>query len=151
MYDLLQFLHVASAIVWLGSGVGLVALMSAMTRAGDRATLMVTNRHIEALGPRLFGTAAMATLIFGILTVVVGDGVSFGDTWIVIGLVGVAISLVIVGLMAPVGKRLAAAVETHGVDHADVTAALRQARLYNAVDLVVLFVVVWAMVVKPGA
>lgn len=150
MYDVWQFLHVASAIVWLGSGVGLVALMAVMTSAGDRATLMATGRHIEKLGPRLFGTAAMSTLIFGILTVITGD-FSFGDTWIVIGLVGVAISLAIVGLSAPVNKRMAAAVETHGVDHPDVTQALRQARLYNFIDLVVLFVVVWAMVAKPGA
>ena len=151
MYDVLQFLHVASAIIWLGSGVGLVALIGAMTKSGDRATLLATNRYMEMLGPKLFGTAAMSTLIFGVLTVLTGRGISFGDTWVVMGLVGVAISLVFVGLSAPVNKRLAASAEQHGADHPDVTAALRQARLYNYLDLLVLFIVVWAMVTKPGA
>lgn len=31
MYDLFQLLHVAAAVVWIGSGVGLVALMATMT------------------------------------------------------------------------------------------------------------------------
>jgi uncharacterized membrane protein len=151
MYDVLQFLHVAAAIVWLGSGVGLVALTGVMAKAGDRATLMTTSRYIEPLGPRLFGASAMGTLIFGILAVLTGEGISFGDTWIVIGLVGVALSLVIVGLNNGVNKRLTAAVEQHGPDHPEVEGAIRQGRLYNYVDLVILFIVVWAMVVKPGA
>lgn len=41
--------------------------------------------------------------------------------------------------------------EQHGVDHPDVTASLRRDRLYKYLDLLVLFIVVWAMVAKPGA
>ena len=148
MYNILQFLHVAAAIIWLGSGVGLVALMATMGK--DRAALMTTNRYMETLGPRLFGPAAMATLIFGILTLLAGEGISWGDTWIVIGLVGVALSLVFVAVSNPVNKRLAATAQEHGPDHPDVAAAVRQLRTYNYVDLVILFVVVWAMVAKPG-
>ena len=151
MYDVLQFLHVASAIIWIGSGVCLVALTGAMTKARDRATVMALNSYVEPLAPRLFGGAAMGTLIFGILTLLAGDGMSWGDPWIVIGLAGVAISMVIVQLSVPVNKRLAAAAQEHGPDHADVTAALKTARLYNYIDLAVLFFVVWAMVVKPGS
>lgn len=150
MYNVLQFLHVAAAIVWIGSGVGLVALMGTMTRAGDRATVMTVSRHLETLGPRLFGPAAMGTLIFGILTVLVSDSIDFTDTWIVIGLVGVAISLVIVGISNGVNKKLTAAIEQHGPDHPDAAAAMSRTRMLNYIDLVVLFVVVWAMVIKPG-
>ena len=151
MYDVLKFLHVAAAFVWLGSGVGLVALMGTMTRAGDRATLMSVTRHLEVLGPRLFGPAAMSTLIFGVLTVLVGDGIGFTDTWIVIGFVGVAISLVIVVVSTGVNKNLMAAIEQHGPEHPDAAAAMSRTRMLNYIDLVVLFVVVWAMVFKPGA
>ena len=151
MYDVLQFLHVASAIIWIGSGVCLVALTGAMTKAGDRATLMAMSRYLESLGPKLFGGAAMGTLLFGILTLLNGRGMSWAHPWIVIGLAGVAVSMVIVGLSAPVNKRLAAAAQEHGPDHADVTAALKTTRLYNYIDLAVLFFVVWAMVAKPGS
>src|SRR5688500_11402248 len=70
---IVQFLHVASGIVWVGSGVGLVGLMAVMTRSGDSATLAATGRHMEVLGPRLFGPSAIATLLFGVITVLVGD------------------------------------------------------------------------------
>lgn len=151
MYNLFQFLHVASAIVWVGSGVGLVALLTTMNRAGDRATLMATNRHMEVLGGRLFGPSAMATLLFGVVTVLVGDGLSFTDPWIVIGFAGVAVSLLIVVISNPINRKIGEAVAAHGPDHPDVTAGLTKARVLNYVDLVVLFVVVWAMVAKPGA
>ena len=150
MYDGLQFLHVASAIVWLGTGVGLVALMGVMTRAGDRATVMAVSKHLEVLGPRLFGPAAGGTLVFGVLTVLAGDGIGFTDPWILVGFAGVAVSMAIVGISNGVNKKFAAAVEQHGPDHPTAVAAMSRARMLNYVDLVVLFVVVGAMVVKPG-
>ena len=64
---------------------------------------------------------------------------------------GVAISMIIVALSNPQQKRLAATVEEHGPDHPDVAATTSRIRVLNYVDLVVLFVVTWAMVVKPGA
>ena len=150
MYNVFKFLHVAAAVVWVGSGVGLVALMATMTRAGDRAGLMTVSRHLEVLGPRLFGPAAMSTLIFGVLTVLTGEW-EFTDLWIIIGLVGVAISLVFVAVSNPQQKRLAATVQEHGPDHPDVAAISSRLRTLNMVDLLVLFIVIAAMVFKPGA
>ena len=151
MYNLFQFLHVASAVVWVGSGVALVALMGAMTRAGDRAAVMSVSRHLEGLAPKLFGSAAMGTLLFGIATVLAGEGIGFTDLWILIGFAGVALSMVIVGISNPQQKRLAATVAEHGPEHPDVAAVTSRLRMLNYVDLAVLFAVIWAMVAKPGA
>ena len=150
MYNVFQFLHVSAAIIWLGSGFGLVALNAVMTK-GDRTTAMAVGRHMETLGPRLFGPAAMGTLLFGILTVLAADSISFGDPWIGIGFAGVALSLVIVGLSNGVNKRLVQAMEAHGPDSPEAASAAGRARLLNYVDLALLFIVVWAMVTKPGA
>ena len=150
MYNVFQFLHVAAAIVWLGSGVGLMALMAVMARSGDRATLMAVTRHLDVLGPRLFGPAAMSTLIFGVISVLVNEGISFTDTWIIVGLLGVAVSMVIVVISNGINKKLAAAIEQHGPEHPDAAAAMSRARQLHYVDMVVLFVVVAAMVIKPG-
>ena len=150
MYNFFQFLHVTAAIVWLGSGVGLVALIAVMTRSGDTSTVMAVNKHFEVLGPRLFGTAAMSTLLFGVLMVLVSDSIEFTDTWIIVGLVGVAISLVIVGVQNGIRKKLMAAIEQHGPEHPDAQAAMSSTRRLNYIDLVVLFVVVAAMVTQRG-
>lgn len=151
MYNLFQFLHVASAVVWVGSGVALVALMGAMTRAGDSASVMAVGRHLEGLAPKLFGSAAMGTLLFGVATVLAGEGIGFADLWITIGFAGVALSIVIVAVSNPQQKRLAATIEEHGPEHPDVAATTARLRMLNYIDLVVLFVVIWAMVAKPGA
>ena len=151
MYTTFKFLHVASAIVWIGSGVGIVALFGVMYSAGDRATELAAGPHVEKLGQRLFGPAAMSTLLFGILAVIANDSISFNDTWIVIGFGGVALSLVILALDTPVTKQIGPAVAEHGPDSEQVDGLLARTRLLNSVTLVLLFIVVWAMVAKPGA
>ena len=151
MYETLKFLHVVAAIVWIGSGIGLTALFAAVDKAGDRATLLAVGRYVDGLGNRLFAPAAMSTLVFGILTVVVSDSISFADAWIAIGFAGVAISMVTVALRAPVAKQMAPAVQSHGPDSAEVSALLNRSRLINTADVVLLLIVVAVMVFKPGA
>ena len=150
MYETLKFLHIAAAIVWIGSGIGLTALFAAVDKAGDRATLLAVGRYVDGLGNRLFGPAAMATLLFGILTVIVSDSIGFTDAWIVIGLVGVAISLVTVVLRAPIAKQMEPAVQSHGPDSAEVNALLSRSRMINMADVALLLIVVAVMVFKPG-
>lgn len=150
MYDLLQFLHVAAAVIWVGSGFGLLTLLTVMKRSGDRQTLMAASQHVETLGPRLFGPASMATLLFGVLAVLVGD-IGFTELWIVIGFAGVAVALVATAFANASTKRLQAAVAEHGPDHPQVAASAARTNMLHVVQLVVLFFVVWAMVVKPGA
>jgi len=152
MYNLFKFLHIAAAIVWIGSGVGFVTLTAIMVKAGDNAGAMSVGRHAETMGSRLFGPAAMSTLLFGIITVVVSDGAwQFSDAWIVIGFVGVALSIVLVTQRRPAGNAISAAVAEHGPTSAQVAAATGRVRLLNLIDMVILFAVVAAMVFKPGA
>jgi uncharacterized membrane protein len=151
MYNTLQFLHVVAAIVWLGSGVGFFVLLTLISSSGDRGALLSVGQHMDTLGNRLFGPAAMATLLFGILTVLAGQGISFADLWITIGFAGVAVSLALVAVRAPTAKRIGPAVQEHGPASAEVDALLAKARTINIIDIVLLLIVVWAMVVKPGA
>ena len=151
MYNLLQFLHVAAAIIWIGSGIGLVALFGVLNSAGERETLLNTSRHVEKLGTRLFAPSAMATLIFGILTVLASEGsIGFEDLWIVIGFAGVALSLVFVAVSNPNNRKIGEAAAAEGPNSETVTRLLAKGRMLNYVDITLLLVVVWAMVTKPG-
>ena len=151
MYEGLKFLHVAAAIVWIGSGIGLSALFGVVDKAGDRSTLLAVSRHVDVLGNRLFAPAAMSTLVFGILAVLASDSIGFTDAWIVIGLVGVVLSLLLVAVRVPVAKQMEPAVKTHGADSAEVNALLARSRMINTADIVLLLIVVAVMVTKPGA
>lgn len=152
MYNLFKFLHIAAAIVWIGSGVGLITLTAIMIKAGDHAGAMSAGRHAETMGSRLFGPAAMATLLFGIITVIASDGAwQFSDAWIVIGFVGVALSIVLMTQRRSAASAIGAAVAEHGPTSPQVAAATGRTRMLNMVDIAILFLVVAAMVFKPGA
>lgn len=150
-YGVYKFLHVSAAVIWVGSGFGLFVLTARMKRIGDRAGVLAIGRHAETLGKTLFAPASLATLAFGILMVATTDALSFTDTWIIVGLVGIALSIVIgMGMISPTGKRLGETVIEKGPDAPEIDQLVSRLVTLNAVDLVILFGVIWAMVLKPG-
>ena len=151
MYDLFKFLHIATAIVWVGSGVCFIVLTARLATV-NRDGLLAVMAQSETLGKRLFAPSAIATLVFGILTVLLSDGNwSFEEPWIVIGFAGFVVSLVMSFVRAPAGKKMGAALQQHGPDHADVAAGMNTIRVLGIADVIILFAVVAAMVFKPGA
>lgn len=151
-YSLYKFLHVASAVIWVGSGVGLFVLTLRMNRIGDRPGVLAIGRHAGALGKILFMPAALSTLIWGVLMVLTTDTLGFSTTWIVIGLIGTVVSIIIgVGFITPTGARIEEVVQQGGPDSPAVDDLVARLLTINAIDLLILFGVIWAMVVKPGA
>lgn len=149
-YDLVKFLHVLGAAVWVGSGVALLTLFTLVRRAGDEATMAGMTRQSIKLGNIVFGPAAAATFVFGILLVFISDAIGFTDLWVLIGFGGVLFSGVISGGMGGTLEKRAAALEAEpGADRAAIDALRRRVVALNRIDLVILIVVVWAMVDKP--
>ena len=150
-YEVLKFLHVAAVIAWVGAPVVLTVLQARLRRAGDRATLMGIGRQMETMGKVFFSPLAVATLVTGILMVATTDGLSFGDPWILIGLVGIAASLGIgLGLIAPTGKKLGVAAQATPPDGPAIARLSQRMTTLTVLNIVILFFVVWAMVVKLG-
>lgn len=114
---------------------------------------MSFNRRTDSLGRRVFAPAALTTLLAGVGMVLVGD-LSFGDAWIVIGLVGVALSFVFGAVLAEraagdLARALAATDGTVEPDHGVIAQARQRLAVVAGIDMVILTVVVWAMVFKP--
>jgi uncharacterized membrane protein len=151
MYDLFKFMHVLTAIVWIGSGIGLMVMWGILEGAGERGTLLGVLRFSDKLGTRLFAPAAVLTLVFGIVTVVLSrKNIAFEDLWIVIGFAGFAASFVISQLSGRAGKQMGALIAEHGPQHGGVDAVMSRIRMLNTVDILILVGVVAAMVFKPG-
>ena len=148
-YEILVFLHVAAAIIWLGAGFLMTVLVLGAVRAGDRAKEAGYHRDAGWLAPRVFIPASMATLVLGILLAIDGPW-GFGTLWIVIALAGWAASF---GLgffyFKPEGERIGALVEEHGPLHPEVDRRLHRLNVVDRVQLVILFLVVGDMVIKP--
>ncbi len=147
LFEIYKFVHITTAMIWVGGGVLGVVYTERAKKAGAVHRLGIA-RDLEFVALRVFNPAAIVTLIFGILMVLELDGFEFSQAWILMGIGGVALSAALgMGYLGPQAKRLVGELEAGDArGEARLTAVSRVALF----DVVVLLVVVWAMVFKPG-
>ena len=152
-YNIAQFLHVLAAATWFGSGVAFTVLLSRLRAAGDATAMRAVASQLEVVGKRLFGPAAGATALFGVITVLLSRGtVKFNDLWVIIGIAGVVASGIFAGVVVgPFDKRLASLEADAAADQGALDALRRRSVTLGLVDLALIAIVMWAMVAKPGA
>jgi uncharacterized membrane protein len=149
-YEVLLFLHVAAAAIWLGAAALFFVLFQRSKMAQDFVLAERLGAHTEWLAKRLFIPASLAVLILGILLTIEGPW-SFDQLWILIGLVGMATTFAIgLGVIEPTTKKMHAAIEANGPMHPDVARHKRRLDALGVLDLTLLFSIVWDMVFKPS-
>jgi uncharacterized membrane protein len=150
-YDTLKFFHVLAAITWVGSAIYAQALATKVMSEGDPARLAKTASDIGDLGKRLITPAAITVLVFGIWMVAVGPW-SLSDTWVVLGLVGIAITIATgAGFLGPESERLGKLGAERDPSDPEIQRRIKRIFAVSRVDLVVLILVVADMVFKPGS
>lgn len=151
MYEGLKALHVLAAVIWVGGGFTLQVLVFKATRAQDVGRAAAIGQDAEYVGQRVFFPASVAVLLFGIWMVVDQPAWAFGQTWIVIGLV-VSILSAAVGMayFGPESQRLGKLAAERGLNDGEVQHRLQRLTLISRIELLLLFLVVVDMVVKPG-
>ena len=146
-YEVLLFLHIAAAIVWLGSAFFLQMLVFRAGRTSDELLTQRIAANSGWLAQRIFIPASLVVLIVGILLTIEGPW-DFGDLWIVLGLVGYAVSFLVgIGFIEPEGKRIHAAMQAQ--QPARAAFHVRRINIVSRMELAVLYVVVAAMALKP--
>jgi uncharacterized membrane protein len=149
IYLLLKFLHVVSAILWVGVGVGLCFLGVVADARSDRPEFMRIIGNVTFLAPRIFVPASVAAFVFGFAAAWIGWG--FTTLWVWIGIVGFAATFVTGNFfLKPRADRVAALVAREGVSD-EALAVGRELLQISKFDYVMLFVVVADMVFKPVA
>jgi uncharacterized membrane protein len=148
-YELLLFFHIAFSIVWLGSGFLLQVLGFRAVSTDDTVRVKGLLDDTHWLTNRLFVPSSLLVLILGILLTIEGPW-SFGDLWIVIGLVGYAVTF-LTGLLfiSRQAQKIATVMERDGGMSPAAVAETKRLFLISRVDLVVLFTVVLDMALKP--
>jgi uncharacterized membrane protein len=147
-YAFLLFLHISMAVIWIGGGLmmQLFALRASMLR--DPARMASVGQDIEFIAIRTFLPASLLAFASGVLLVIESDFYGFGDDWIIIGLAMYATTF-LAGLLflgpesARVGKLNA---------EGSPEAGPRTARLIllSRLDLILLFLLLYDMAVKPS-
>jgi uncharacterized membrane protein len=149
-YEFLKFIHIMMAIVWVGGAIAVQVLAFRILKTKDSQRLATFSSDIGALGEKMFAPASVVLVIVGILMVIDGYP-GFSDTWIIIGIVGFLATL-ITGLfyLTPTSKKLGAMLEERGAEDPAAQATIRRLLAISRIDLVVLILVVFNMVTKPG-
>ncbi|SIT54331.1 conserved membrane hypothetical protein [Mesorhizobium prunaredense] len=146
-YSIVKFLHVVSAILWVGGGFTLMVLAVRADRAGNIEGMLQAMRATGELGNRFFAPMSMLTLAFGLI--MCWFWVGFSDLWILIGLAGYATTFCIgMFIFKPTADRMAGMIAKDGVT----PAALAQGqRILSAarIDYSVMLVIIADMVLKP--
>jgi uncharacterized membrane protein len=149
-YEILLFVHIAAAIVWIGAGFLVQVLVSMAERSGDERTFAALVGYVADLSLKLFVPASLTVVVFGSL--VVADGpYTLGMLWVTIGLIGFFATF-LTGLLVlkPRSERVAELMERDaGVLAPDTMLEARQLVAISRIDMVVLFVVVFDMAAKP--
>lgn len=150
-YEFLLLGHLVFAILWLGAGFSLVVLGLLGEWRSDVGSMRTALDGANRLGNVYFVPVSLLVIVFGVALVLESDAWSFGQLWIVLGLVGYAITF-LTGLLVikPRGERIGRMVEQAG--GAMTPEALLEGRkllTLARIDYVVLFLVVLDMVVKP--
>jgi uncharacterized membrane protein len=145
LYLLLKFVHIAAVVVWIGGLLALAVITARLARAGEGDALAAMRRQNRFFGQAVVGPAGGVALLAG-LAMVGQAGWGFGSLWVVWGLVGFVVSMLLGAV--PI-RRAGEAVDALAPD--DPRLAPLQSRLatLSAVNLLVLASVVWAMVFKP--
>ncbi len=149
--DTLKLVHIISVSVWIGGEIMLGILFERAQRSRDEGTLRGLLSQGNFIGKAVFNPAGIITLAAGIWLGIEGD-YDFGEAWISMGFVGIAVGAILGMAFYPrVFNRGLAAIEAGGIDGSETRASLKSLRLLSTIELLVLLVVVWAMVFKPGA
>jgi uncharacterized membrane protein len=150
LLDLLVFAHIAGAISWVGSGTFTQILGTRTINQGSGAEIQSFVSTIVWLTPRWFIPVSLWTVVFGIATAIKAD-FSFGDFWITAGLTMFIISFLI-GLtyLGPQSERIAKIGDSDGPEVPEYGENVKKLLLASRIELVLLWLTVFVMVVKPG-
>lgn len=149
-YEWLLLFHIAAAIVWLGGGLAVQVLAIRANRADDPARMMTIASEAEWFGTRIALPSSFSVLVLGIILAVDGPW-DFGQTWIVLALIGFGLSFVTGAVfLGPESGRIAKLLAAEGPESPAVRARIQRIFLVSRIELVLLYLIVLDMVVKPG-
>jgi uncharacterized membrane protein len=149
-YEFLLFFHIAMAVIWVGGGAMLQFIGVRVIRDPDPNRLVQLGRDVEWVATRVLVPASLLAFVSGVLLVVDSDFIGFGDDWIVIGLVLFAGTFLAGALFfGPESGRVGKLAEAEGPTSPVVQARLQRLLALTRADLMLLFLIVFDMSVKP--
>jgi uncharacterized membrane protein len=148
LYDFLLFLHVAAAVIWVGGGFALNVLGSRLVKTAGPEEKAGFARQVAFIGQRIFAPVSGLLFLAGVFLTL--DRWSFKDLWIAIGVVGFLYSAITgAAIIGPLSAKTGKLIESSGADDPQVSHNIKKLFALGRVELVVMFIVIAAMTMKP--
>ncbi len=147
----LKLLHILGAIIWVGGGVMLSFIAARARQSDDPRIVGEFSRTLGYVGPRVFLPAMVAVLVFGVWLVLASSAWKLTQLWILIALGGFIVAFLIGAVY--LGRSVIGLGRLTAQEGYDIQAArdlIRRWLVGYEIVLVILLVVIWDMVFKPG-
>jgi uncharacterized membrane protein len=149
-YEFLLFFHIAMAVIWVGGAAMLQFVALRAMGASDPRRLVDLGQDIEWIGNRVLVPSSALAVVSGVWLVIDSDVWGFGDDWIVIGIILFAITFLAgTFFFGPEAGRFGKLARAEGPT-AIVLAKLQRLLALTRADLMLLFLIIFDMAVKPS-
>src|SRR4029077_6452590 len=150
MYQVLLFIHIICAMIWVGGAFYAQLYAVLVQRSDDPAELPVVGKRLEILGTRVFLPASILLFIAG--AAIVAQQWSFGQTWVAIAIALWLLSALSGALyLGPRVKKMSELYEAEGPTSTAARAIMDRLFLVSRLELVSFAIIIFMMVFKPGA
>jgi uncharacterized membrane protein len=152
VFNGLKYVHILTAMIWLGTSIYLQFTATRLAKANDPARMATFAKDAEYTGTHLIMPSTILLLLMGIALVAYSPAYGFTDAWILLAFAGYAATFVTGAfVIGPTTGKIGALIESEGPASPEAQALIRRIFAVSRVDLVVLLLVVADMVFKPGA
>ena len=149
-YEFLLFVHVAMAAIWVGGASMIQFFALRAMRATSPERMVEFGEDVGWISQRVLTPAALLAVVSGVWMVIDSDFWGFGDDWIVLGIILFAITFLAgAGFFGPEAGRVGKLVEAEGPASPLVQARLTRLLALSRADLMLLFLIIFDMAVKP--
>src|SRR6187397_2045792 len=150
-YDFLKFAHIVCAVMWVGGAAMMQFFALRAIAAGTGERLVAVVEDIEWISVRVLIPSSLGAFLLGLGLVWNAAFWTVGDDWIVIGLILFGLTFLAgVGYFSPEAKRVSKLIEAEGHDSPTVAARIKRVIVLSRIDLVILFLIIFDMAVKPS-
>jgi uncharacterized membrane protein len=147
-FETFKFVHVLAATAWVGGSIA-AQLLALRLKTADPGHRLGFARDMRFVSQWIFLPAALVTFLFGSLMIEETTAYDYEQAWIAIGNAGVIAAFVVAAaFLVPQTRKAVRLMESGRGPEAG--AVIGRASRVARVLIVLLLVVVWAMVTKPG-
>jgi uncharacterized membrane protein len=150
VYQLVLFVHIICAVIWVGGAFTIQALAILVSRSDDPMELPRLGRNLEIIGTKVFMPAAVGLFLAGVVMTI--QNWSFGDTWIAVSIALWILSALSGAIyLGPRARRAAALFESEGPSSAAARQLIGRLFIVSRAEIVSFAVIIGLMVFKPGS